>query len=919
MAGKKIKSREVKPLLKEGRTVVKEDEKASTLKDSYKAVSEDNNLDPDFLNKREEIEKNNQEKLAKKPNDNKNYNREYSLRDMLRETEGKKSKAPGKDAFTYNMVNKASRSCQLALLRLYNRWYNAGIVPPKFKHAVIAPVPKPGKPTNDPASYRPISLTSQLGKIYESMCNTRLAWYIESNGLLNDNQAGFRRNRGTTEQIVRLDSDVKHNKRKRRSATHAAFLDLEKAYDIMWRNGVLLALDKREITGQMFNFVKDFLSDRTFQVKVGNCLSEEATQENGTPQGAVISPLLFNLLIDDINEPLEEFNANLPTKAAKKEEVKVKLSQYADDIALWRASQSRTFDSKLLEAVELTIRKLRDLGFKVNEKKTQIIKFYSNNNVTETVNINGQKVKTSNSIKFLGVTFDRELTYREHIINLANKARKTINILRFLKGKSWGANTKILRTLYMSLVRSQLCYGQEVFDAGDETALESLEKIQGQAAKVILGAPKTMSGPCAELLLKLPPIKVVRATAILNFWKKIESFETHPLKKYWENFQQELYNKEKDLTLQDLSTDRIGKLDEDDATSALRGKQLEQQLGLEEDKIETTNRVPKNEPWALPSVEVDISLTKQLKKKEDSEVKLKQTALEHIDNHYKEHHKIYTDGSKRKGKTGAAAIFPSRKISQEVRLNSKISTMSIELTAINLAIENIICQRPPDGNYVIFTDSLASALAIKNNKKNTKNRKEMIDNIGKLIENRRKNGQTITICWIPAHCGIAGNESADLAAKNAAEQETIHNINLSTSEMKALIKFEMRKKLWQKLWEQEHRGRFLFKSIKTPNYKEIRINTEKDRKFIRMLAGKPFFHPRDEYTPFFCDKCKQHISIDHALVYCSKNTHYTNAREQFERRTNIKIIDINSIFNPSVFRNNKSALKDFITSLPVPT
>ena len=103
------------------------------------------------------------------------------------------------------------------------------------------------------------------------------------------------------DQILRLINEIEIAK-KDNKMIGAVFLDLEKAYDTLWKKGLMIEVDKIGIGGNMFNYILHFLSERTFQVKVGNTLSQKREQVNGTPQGAVISPTLFNIMINEIGK-----------------------------------------------------------------------------------------------------------------------------------------------------------------------------------------------------------------------------------------------------------------------------------------------------------------------------------------------------------------------------------------------------------------------------------------------------------------------------------------------------------------------------------------------------------------------------------------------------------------------------------------
>ena len=108
----------------------------------------------------------------------------------------------------------------------------------------------------------------------------------------------------------------------------AILFDVEKAYDMLWRDGLLIKLESMGIGGRMFNWVLDFLKDRTMEVRVGATHSRVYPTENGVPQGSVCSPLLFSVMINDI---FSEVDASLGR------------SLYADDGALWVKICNGTF------------------------------------------------------------------------------------------------------------------------------------------------------------------------------------------------------------------------------------------------------------------------------------------------------------------------------------------------------------------------------------------------------------------------------------------------------------------------------------------------------------------------------------------------------------------------------------------------
>ena len=139
--------------------------------------------------------------------------------------------------------------------------------PDSWRVATIIPIPKPGKNSLYPSNYRPIALTSCLCKTMERMVNKRLVWFIESNNLYTNSQCGFRSQRSTMDHAVRLETSIRQH-------LIAVFFDLEKAYETTWRYGIMKDLHNMGLRGRLPNFIKGFLTDRKFQVRIGTTLSD---------------------------------------------------------------------------------------------------------------------------------------------------------------------------------------------------------------------------------------------------------------------------------------------------------------------------------------------------------------------------------------------------------------------------------------------------------------------------------------------------------------------------------------------------------------------------------------------------------------------------------------------------------------------
>jgi len=176
-------------------------------------------------------------------------------------------------------------------------------------------------------------------------------------------------------------------------------LDLEKAFDLVWHKGLVYKMESMGLNGSNLNFVSDFLSNRT----VGTVLSNSYQLQNGTPQGSVISLLLFLIMINGIEKP----------------STGDKLSLYADDSSTWKSGSNL---AALVHDIQRYLNRLTAFfdrwGFKLSTAKTVAIVFARNPHFRPEdvkLTVNGSLIKVEKTVRFLGVVFDRALTWNAHI------------------------------------------------------------------------------------------------------------------------------------------------------------------------------------------------------------------------------------------------------------------------------------------------------------------------------------------------------------------------------------------------------------------------------------------------------------------------------------------------------------------------
>ena len=330
----------------------------------------------------------------------------FTLGEMRRALARSGLTSPGGDEICYTMLKHLGMLASMKLLGIYNKVWEMGKFPSSWKEAVIIPIRKPGKDPSSPMNYRPIALTSHMGKIMERMVTDRLTFYIESRGLLSPSQSGFRRGRGTMDPVMCLETEIKKAHVNKESIM-AVYFDVEKAYDMVWKEGVMIKLNMMGVAGRVYNWVKEFLFDRCIQVKIGAAMSQKYKVENGTPQGSVISPLLFSIMINDVFSQVQE---------------DIGRSLFADDGALWKRGKNIQFIVKRIqEAVNTVERWSYSWGFKFSVGKTNSVLFTRRRGLDPQLKIYGQAIERVKEFRFLGVWFDEKLTWNEHISKVQAK------------------------------------------------------------------------------------------------------------------------------------------------------------------------------------------------------------------------------------------------------------------------------------------------------------------------------------------------------------------------------------------------------------------------------------------------------------------------------------------------------------------
>lgn len=392
----------------------------------------------------------------------------------------KNSKAPGFDRVHNNLLKQLPRSGLLYLTAIIIACLRLCYFPEKWKHANVIAIPKPGKKASEPSSsYRPISLLSSLSKILERTLLTRINQHIsDNNNIIPHDQCGFVPGKSTVHQLYRIKNHVKQKLNNRPNiSTGMLLIDVEKAFDRLWHNGLIVKLERYNFPLYIIKMVNQFLTGRTFRVTVDGKSSQPMSLPFGVPQGAVCSPILYNIYTSDAPDPS-------PCKRAL----------FADDTSYYFSSRLR---GSITNALRQTMLRnqiyFQQWKININLTKSQAI-FFTKRRTRE---IPRRPLKIGSSVtpwadtsaKYLGVLLDKKLTFKEHVEYVCEKANKAIKILYPLICRRSPLNTQNKLLLYKVAIRPVFAYACPIFGDAAKCHIRRLQILQNKILRLILNMP----------------------------------------------------------------------------------------------------------------------------------------------------------------------------------------------------------------------------------------------------------------------------------------------------------------------------------------------------------------------------------------------------------------------------------------------
>ena len=577
---------------------------------------------------------------------------------------------------------------------------------------------------------RPISLLSCLAKTCERAVLRRLQYQL---GPPHPCAFAYTRKTGATENIATILSLTEGK------SAIIVFLDIEKAFELANAEAVLSSLAGKGVTGKLLSWLQDFLHHRVACTRFQGCMSETRTLENGTPQGSILSPTLFNALMENL--------LSLPFRTG------IHLLAYADDLQLIATGPHKW--ANVQHALTLLEGKCADIALKINPAKSKVVPV-GMNIPNYHLQVQQHRLQWADSHICLGIPFASTAAPRKVLDFLLTRTAARINVLRALTSTTVGAGSSVLRSFYIHAIRSIVDYAAPALLTLQPKFHPKLETIQNRSMRVILGAPMwtrlenlRMETGLVPLVLRVRQIvagftlKALRATRQFPFKANvIRYFDRHP-----------------DLMNLNIWSHA--------AVHALRCSHIPASLQvLREDRPHPQYTAAP--PWSQPPATFDITPLPAPK------ALCTPTVLNAVAARFNAPREetvacFYTDGSVDPSTSRAGASVHCREHTACWRVSDHASTMQTELLAIGQALRHALLQSR--SHIEIYTDSLSSLHFIR--RSDTDTHTHLLTTILVLLRNLQQLGRSVRFVWVPSHCNIVGNERADTAAKTALHFTTI--------------------------------------------------------------------------------------------------------------------------------------------------
>ena len=680
------------------------------------------------------------------------------------------NKSPGPDKIRSILLHNASDDFCRRLCDIYKNCLQSGYVPKTWRDIEAIFIPKQGKTDfSDPKSYRPISMSNFMLKGLERI----VQWYLEDNELSEPlkTQHAYTKGRSCDSALSTLLNELERSKKKGKKSLMVS-LDISGAFDNLKFEDLSKAMKEKKISPQIRNWYLFLSNNRRVSCNLQSTkLEVQPTQGSG--QGGVLSPLCWNLVISSLSKMFKG---------------RVKLITYADDVTLVvHGPKLKTLYRLMQSALDKASKWGVDHGLIFNPAKTNAMAVGCRSLPTDSLTLDGAQIKNVESLTYLGVLFDRKLTFNQHLSAKIDKCTKLLFSVRKMVGSDWGLSPKVCKWIYNTFIAPSILYGCHLWATKTitRTIQARLKKLQRLCCLFISGSCRTTPTATMEVALGLMPLDLqAKARAAEIVWRLVGTLDHDPVPS--------------------------GHLE--NATNALNNLGIPTLASLKNVKIgPNLSDAVKSYSHTVSSEGFDII--------------------------------CYTDGSKKEGRAGSGWCITSQCHaikSGHQYFGKTASVFQTETMALTNCLDDLslYLEGMDRTSVIIYTDCKSLTTLLKQSK-----------GIDRLVqESKRKilqleQNHNIVISWMKGHSGQTGNEYVDMLAKKGSEKEE-HGpepfLPLSKATVKSTIKQKV-DKLWKYRWlktsQSSHSKKMLPKLSKVLHKKVYQMSRPNIKAMIAMISG----------------------------------------------------------------------------------